>query len=113
MDPTFTAVLRAMARGEVMTDWKITGPLHVDRNPEARTAFARDDELIEIPETSGHVQLNLMPEVAAAVLRLIGDIAEAAPSRTGRSRTYRLKKKAPSVGIAVPLGAKAPIGTKK
>jgi len=78
-DPTFDAVARLLEQGSPVIDWRITGPRLV--RPSAT------------PEVSDQlVTLNLQPAVAHAVLQHLLHIAEAQPSRSGKSITYRLKK---------------------
>ena len=79
-DPTFDAVVRRLEQGEPAVDWRITGPRLV--RPSAAPEVA-----------PGSVSLNLMPEVARAVLLYLNHIAEPQPSRSGRSNTYRLKRR--------------------
>ena len=77
-DPTFDAVVRRLEQGELAVDWRITGPRLV--RPSAAPEVGQ-----------GVVTLNLMPEVARAVLLYLNHIAEPQPSRSGKSNTYRLK----------------------
>ncbi|GAB3389197.1 hypothetical protein GCM10027568_11100 [Humibacter soli] len=93
VDPTFTALLKAIDAGHVPSDWQVSGPRYVERDPYVgHNGLTLDGKQIRMPQSMGHVRLNLMPEVAAAVLRYIGEIAEPAPSRSGKSCTYRLRK---------------------
>lgn len=95
-DPTFDAVVERLRLGDLPLDWKITGPRVV--NSEARTRAGRDrnGDMIAMPAVAERpVELNLMPEVAVAILLYLDTIAEAKPSRSGLSKTYRLKKKGP------------------
>jgi hypothetical protein len=66
-DPTFEGVWERLVAGETLNQWQLTG--------------------------SG-VQLNLYPEVTAALLAHLKAIAEPRRSRTGATVTYRLKGRA-------------------
>lgn len=98
-DPTGEQAIRSAMCGPMM-DWKIVGPRLVVQNTVVRGLGDGEDvsRAMLMPTTSDRpIQLNLMPEVAKAVLNLLLEIAEPAPSRSGGSRTFRLKK-APGAG---------------
>lgn len=100
-DPTFHRMLQAIRAGGQPIDWRVTGPLTVVQSDgRARRGIDHDGELIVMPAVAERpVQLNLMPEVAAALLRYLAQIAEPSPSRSGKSNTYRMKK-TPAVDAA-------------
>jgi hypothetical protein len=58
-----------------------------------------DGVLIGSPGLSDRpVQFNLEPEVAAAMLQHLIDIAEPTPSRSGKTKTLRMKKAPAATG---------------
>lgn len=101
-DPTFEAVVRAIERGGQPVDWKLTGPLMVrrhDPNPASRGGLDRSREWLRMPSVSDKpLQLNLEPDVAAAVLRYLDRIAERRSSRSGKTTTYGMKKAPAATG---------------
>lgn len=93
-DPTFDAVVRAIAEGDQPVDWKLTGPLMVRQqtlDPRERGSGERR-WLNRASLSDRPLQLNLEPDVAAEVLRYLDRIAERRPSRSGKTTTYGMKK---------------------
>lgn len=93
-DPTFDAVVRAIAEGDQPVDWKLTGPLMVRQqtlDPRQRNSGERR-WLNRASVSDRPLQLNLEPDVAAEVLRYLDRIAERRPSRSGKTTTYGMRK---------------------
>lgn len=91
-DPTFDAVVELVNHSVLPLDWRITGPSLI-RQRTKRRHQDNSGAMVSSPGISEHpVQLNLEPEVAAEMLRYLVRIAEPAPSRTGKSKTLRMKK---------------------
>lgn len=91
-DPTFDAVVKLANSQGMPLDWRITGP-SVVRQRTSRHHKDRDGVLVETPGVSDRpVQFNLEPEVAAEVLRFLVNIAEPSLSRSGKTKTLRMKK---------------------
>lgn len=66
-DPTFDAVWKRLQDGELLTGWQLVGPAGA---------------------------LTLMPEVTAELLTHLRSVADAKPSRSGATLTYRMKGRA-------------------
>jgi hypothetical protein len=93
-DPTFDAVVRAIAEGDQPIDWKLTGPLMVRQQTADPRYRGRGHRrwLDKASVSDRPLQLNLEPDVAAELLRHLDRIAERRPSRSGKTTTYGMKK---------------------
>lgn len=91
-DPTFDAVVELARSSAKPLDWRLTGPSLVRQRTKQRH---RDNQgaMVCSPAVSDQpVQFNLEPDVAAEMLRYLVRIAEPTPSRSGKTKTLRMKK---------------------
>ena len=98
-DPVGETAIKRLIRNRPLTNWHITGPgQQHNLVRDAHRVHAEGEGFDWLPEISTRpLQLNLMPELASAVLRFIEAVAEPAPSRSGSSYTFRLKKNAAAI----------------
>jgi hypothetical protein len=97
-DPTFDAVVELARSSAQPLDWRITGPSLVKQHTKQEHQSS-DGSPVSSPGLSDRpVQFNLEPDVAAALLRHLIDIAEPTPSRSGKTKTLRMKKAPAATG---------------
>lgn len=91
-DPTFDAVVELARSTAKPLDWRITGPSLVRQRTKQRHRDNQGATVCSPGLSDQPVQFNLEPDVAAELLRHLVSIAEPTPSRSGKTKTLRMRK---------------------